>query len=189
MKKTKINGYSFILKTNKELSEEDKQEIYKLNIKIYPKFKNYYEKNKYYSTIKPNMVWVIKDKEKVIGTGKFLWKNITVGGKKIKLFSFGILIDKDYQNKGLGSKLTKLQIEESRKRKADIVYVSTENPVAEKMAIKSGFKKLNVPIFFKEVLTNKKMREMNSTLIFEFRKGIIKEIEKLDSLYIGRGPI
>ena len=138
MIKTKITPpeVKFYLKKVSELTGPEKEQMMRLMIITYPAFKKYYLKNKYYSTVKPQMENLIKDGNKIVGVGKLLWRKVMVEKTPIKFFAFGVLITKKHQRRGLGSRLIIKDIKEAKNRGADILYGSTSNPVAEKIVKK-----------------------------------------------------
>lgn len=181
--------YIFSLKKAGELTSQEKEELMQFMIKIYPAFKKYYVKNKYYSTVRPQMVHIIKNNETIIGTGKLLHRKIRAGAKSISLFAFGVLIAKKHRGEGLGTQLIVKNIVEAKKRKADILYGSTKNPRAEKIVKKLGFKKVGVPVYYTDTKTKRIIKEKNRVWIFEFKKGFKSKLEGLEKLYIGTGPL
>jgi len=183
------NKYKFYFKKVDDLTQRDKEQMMQLMIATYPTFKEYYLKNKYYSAVKPQMENLIKDGDKLVGVGKFLWRKVMVGTKSIFFFAFGILIKKQYQGRGLGIKLIESDIKEARTRGADILYGSTSNLNAKRIVKKLGFKKLSIPVFYKDVKTKKIKRENDEVWVFEFKKGLLEKIIKLPKLYIGTGPL
>ena len=56
-----FRNFSFFLKTDKELSKREKCQMHDLLIKMYPPFKTLFDKHGYYSTVKPQMEFLIKD--------------------------------------------------------------------------------------------------------------------------------
>ncbi|MBS3092982.1 GNAT family N-acetyltransferase [Candidatus Pacearchaeota archaeon] len=130
---------------------------------------------------------MIKKDGKLIGQGKFLWRNLALKNKKIKLAAFGLIIDREYQGKGLGKNLVQLQIKEAVRIKADILYGTTKNPIAEKILKNLGFVKIDIPVFYIEVLTKKKKKEENNVYVLEIQKGILDRIRKEKKLLIGDG--
>ena len=185
----KNKNLKFYFKKVSALTKEEKQQMMHLMIATYPAFKKYYLKNKYYSTVKPQMEHLIKDNNILIGVGKLLWRKIKIGETSIKLFAFGVLITKKYQGKGLGTEIIKKDIIESKKRAADILYGSTTNLVAEKIIKKLGFQKLNTSVFYKDSETEKIKKESDRVWVYEFKKGIISKIRNLKKFYIGIGPL
>ena len=181
--------YKFYLKKVSELTAQEKEQMMRLMIATYPAFKKYYLKNKYYSTVKPQMENLIKDRDEIVGVGKLLWRKMVVGKTPIKFFAFGVLIAKKYQKRGLGSTLIAKDIKEAKKRGADILYGSTINPAAEKIVKKLGFKKLTTPVFYRHTKTGKIKKETGRVWVFEFRNGLIESVEKLPKFYIGIGPL
>ncbi len=161
----------------------------RLMIATYPAFKKYYLRNKYYSTVKPQMENLIKESGRIVGVGKFLWRRLMIGQKPIKFFAFGALIAKKYQKQGLGSRLIVKNIKEAKKRGADILFGSTLNPIAEKIVQKLGFQKLSIPIHYKDVESGKIKKESGRVWVFEYKKGLLGKIEKLPKFYIGAGPL
>jgi len=161
----------------------------RLMIATYPLFKKYYLRNKHYSTVKPQMENLIKDGNKLVGVGKFLWRKVKIGAMPVKFFAFGVLITKKYQKQGLETKLIEKNIKEAKKRRADILYGSTSNPLAERMVKKLGFKKLNTPVFYKHIESGKIKKEKGRVWVFEFKKGVLQKIENLKKFYIGTGPL
>lgn len=186
----KINKrYKFYLKRVGSLTRKEKGQMMRLMIATYPAFRKYYLKNKYYSTVKPQMENLIKDGNEIIGLGKILWRRIIIGQKSINLFALGVLIDKKHQKQGLGSSLIARNIKKAKSLGADILYGSTSNRIAEKILKKFDFQKLNVPVFYKDVESEKIQKEKDRVWIFEFKKGISKDIQKLKKIYIGSGPL
>lgn len=181
--------YKFYLKEVSKLTKAEKEQMMHLMIATYPAFKKYYLKNKYYSTVRPQMENLIKDGDKIVGVGKLLWRKVIIGKRAIKFFAFGVLVTKKYQKMGLGSKLIAKDIKKAKKMGADILYGSTSNPVAEKIVKKLGFQKLNTPVFYKRIESGRIEREKGGVWIFEFKKGLFGNIEKLPKLYIGTGPL
>lgn len=184
-----ISKYKFYLKKVGDLTKQEKEQMMRLMIATYPAFKKFYLKNKYYSTVKPQMENLIKDGDKIVGVGKLLWRKVIIKGKPIKLFIFGVLIAKKYQKRGLGSKLIAKNIKEAKKSGADILYGSTSNRVAEKIVKRFGFQKLSVPVFYKHAESGQIKKEVDRVWVFEFKKGLLKNIEKLPKFYIGVGPL
>jgi RimJ/RimL family protein N-acetyltransferase len=184
-----FRDFSFFLKTPRGLSMKEKNEMHKILVRLYPSFKAFYDKNKYYSTLKPQRIFLIRKDSRLIGTGKLLWHSVRIKGQKIKLFAFGILIDNPYQGQGIGREMIKLDKQEAGRRKADLLYGSTNNPIMERMFERAGFKKIKAYIMYKDASTGEIKREENSVYAFEFKKGLIKEINKLEFFYIGIGPI
>ena len=161
-----------------------------LSIAEYPAFKRYYLKHKYYSVVRPQMEFSIKKEGRdIIGTGKFLWRTIEVNKKPVRLFAFGVLIAKQYQKQGLGSELVRRSIVEAKKRGADLLYGSTSNPIMAKVLRRLGFKRLHTAVLYKNGETKKVERESAKAYTFEFKRGLIREIESHGKLFIGRGPL
>lgn len=191
MKKEIIHfkDFSFFLKIDKELSRKEKNEMHDLLIKLFPLFKHLYDKNKYYSTVKPQITFLIRKTDKLIGAGKLLWRNVKIKDEKIKLFALGMLINNFYQGQGIGTEMINLNKQEAEKRKADLLYGSTDNQAMKKMLEGAGFKKLKTSIMYKDALTREIKKENRSIYVFEFKKGLVKKINKLEQFYIGIGPI
>ena len=183
------NKFKFYLKKSGDLTEQEKEQMMCLMIATYPAFKRYYLKNKHYSTVKPQMENLIKENGKIVGVGKLLWRKIMVGKTPIKFFAFGVLIAKKYQGCGLGSRLIAKDIKEAKKRDADILYGSTTNPIAEKIVKKLGFQKLSTPVFYKHIESGRIEKERCRVWVFEFKKGLLENIEKLPKFYIGTGSL
>lgn len=184
-----VQRCKFYLKNVGELTKKEKEQLTPLMIDTYPKFKKYYLKNKYYSVVRPQMIHLIKDGNVIVGTGKFLWRTIKIGTISIKFFAFGRLITKAYQGKGLGGKLTEKNLKEARRRGADMLYCCTSNPIAEKTSRRLGFKQLHIPVLYKHAQSEKIKKERGRIWIYEFKKGLFEQIEKLSKLYIGIGPV
>jgi len=184
-----FRNFSFFLKTDKELSKREKCQMHDLLIKMYPPFKTLFDKHGYYSTVKPQMEFLIKDGDKLIGTGKLLWRNVKIKGGIVKLFAFGMVVDKPYQKQGIGTELIRLNKKEVKKRKADLLYGSTRNQKVERMLEKARFEKLKVLVMYKDTITKKIKKERSSAYVFEFKKGLVDELNKLEHFYIGIGPI
>jgi len=185
----KIENITFHLKRGEDLSKDEENQLMYLSISEYPEFEKYYRKNKYYSTIKPQMEYLVKRGDKIIGSAKFLWKKIKIQSKKINFFALGVLISKEYQGVGIGYRLTVKLIEEARKRNADIFYCTTINPIAEKILNKLGFINFKTKVFYKDVQSKKLTEETEKIYLLEFTEGVLDFIKQQDSLHIGIGPI
>lgn len=183
------NEFRFLVKNGVELTEEEKERLMQTSIAEYPPFAEYYKKNKYYSVIKPQMVGLVLHGNEIVGKGKLLWQEVEVDADKIKLFGFGVLIDKTYQGRGLGTQLIKLYIEKARELGGDVLYGSTENPVVDKMLPELGFKRLTVPVEYTHAVTGERVHEKNRVYVYELKPGILEIIESLPMLYLGQGPI
>ena len=184
-----LRKFSFFLKTDKQLSRVEKNQMHNLLVRMYPSFRDLFDKHGYYSTVKPQMNFLIKNDGALVGTGKFLWRVVMIKNASTKLFAFGMVIAKEHQNKGLGTTLIKLCIKEARKRNGDILYGSTGNSRVKRMLNKLGFRKLNTPVFYKDVVMRNVKKEKTSVYIFELTKGLTKRINTLSKIYIGVGPI
>lgn len=184
-----LNNFSFFFKKPRELSEKEKEEMHDKLVRLYPPFKIFYDKNRYYSTIKPQIIYLVKEEEKLVGSAKLLWRNVKVDDETIKLFAFGMTIDGQYQKQGIGTRLVRLEKQEAKERNADLLYGASKNPHVEKMLMKEGFKKLQTIVKYKDSLTREIKKESNFIYVFEFKKGLINKINKLEQFYIGIGPV
>ncbi|GEM_PF-3191995 len=189
VKKETYKEVTFYLKMDEELTAKDKNELHKFLMRMYPAFANYYKKNKYYSTVKPQMHFLVRTKtNKLVGSGKFLWRTVKSRLGNVKLFAFGVLIDPDFQSKGLGSHIIKSCIKEADKRNADLLYGTTANPAVGKWLSKLGLKKLKCKVYYTST-TGKKTREKNPAFVLEFKKGLVKNMNSLYEFNIGVGPL
>ena len=184
-----ISKYKFYFKKTTNLTKEEKNKMMHLMIATYPAFKKYYLKNKYYSTVKPQFEHLIMINKNLVGVGKLLWRKVKIGNQFIKFFAFGVLISKKHQGKSLGTTLIKKDIVEAKKRRADILFGSTTNQIAEGIVKKLGFKNLICPVFYTNVEIGKIEKENHRVWIYEFKKGLINKIENLQKFYIGTGPL
>ncbi|MBI2446651.1 MAG: hypothetical protein HYV51_02395 [Parcubacteria group bacterium] len=184
-----VSNYKFYFKNTDDLTKNEKNEMMHLMIATYPAFKKYYLKNKYYSTVKPQFEHLIMVNKNLVGVGKLLWRKVRVDNRFIKFFAFGVLILKRHQSNGLGTILIKKDIVEAKKRRADILFGSTNNRMAESIVKKLGFKKINVPVFYTNTETGKIEKENHRVWIYEFKNGLINKIENLQKFYIGTGPL
>jgi len=184
-----LKQFSISLKEDKKLSKKEKTQMHDLLVKMYPAFKGLFDKHGYYSTIRPQMNFLIKRDKMLVATGKFLWRNVKLEIETIKLFAFGMVVAKEYQNRGLGTKLVQLSIENASKRKADILYGSTSNLKVKKILTKLGFQRLTAPIYYKDITTKEIKREREFAYVFEFKQGLLENLNTLQRIYIGSGPI
>lgn len=181
--------YKYLYKTNDEIDRKLKEEIYKLATKIYPDFRKYFKKNRYYSTVKPQLILLVFDKNKLIGYGKLLWRNLKLVKSQIKFSACGFIVDSLYQKEGIGTKMLDLSINQAKEIKADVLYASTTNPNAIKMLEKKSFKKITTKLTYTEALTNKDVEEIGHAYCLELTDGILKEINSLPFFHIGIGPV
>lgn len=184
-----LNDFSFFLKRDRELSKEEKEQMHDSLVRLFPPFKVFYDKNKYYSTIKPQMTFLVKKGDELVGSGKLLWKTVKMGKSRLKFFGFGLLIEKPYQKNGIGTAMLRLAKEAAKKQKADLLYGSTDNPIAEIMLERDGFRRIKTTIIYKEALTKEMEKEKRIAYAFELKRGLVDKINKLDNFYIGIGPV
>lgn len=183
--------FSFL--RNEDLTAKQKDEIFELHVEVYPSFKSYYEKNRYYSSIKPQILLTVYDGDHLAATGKLLWKNLvheTLGS--INFFGFGFLIRAPYQNQGVGKKILQLYIHKTRELKGDLLYGTSNNPVITNGAFKYGFKRLTTHIVYTDTLTNAQSTVSQNNLqpfAYEFKSGLIDQINQLKEFNIGVGPV
>ena len=158
---------------------------------MYPAFAKYYKKNRYYSTIKPQMTCLIREpvSKVLIGSGKFLWSTLKTEIGTLKLFAFGVLIDTKFQRVGLGTHLIEMFIKLAGKKNADLLYGSTENPAVHKMLARLGFKKIICPVVYVNGVTGKRETQTINSYAFEFKEGIIDKINTLKEFNVGIGPM
>lgn len=181
--------YVIDLKKTKGLTKKEKEQLMEFMIEMYPRFKKYYAKNKYYSTVRPQMVHIVKDGDTIVGTGKLLHRKIKIQKRSLTLFAFGVLIGKKHQKQGLGKLIVKRSVREAKALGGDLVYGSTANPIAKKMLFDLGFQKMTAPIYYKDAETKKILREKNDVFVFTYKKKVFNELNELKKKYIGTGPI
>lgn len=186
-----FNGFKYYLKEDRELTAKEKEELHTFLIKMYPAFARYYKKNRYYSTIKPQMTCLIREptSKVLVGSGKFLWSTLKTEIGTLKLFAFGVLIDTEFQKEGLGTHLIKMFIKLAGKKNADLLYGSTENPTVHKMLSRLGFKKITCPVVYVNGVTGKRETQTINSYALEFKKGIVDKINTLKKFDIGIGPM
>lgn len=180
--------FSFEFKNSDDLTDAEIEKIQSLSIKLYPAFKKYYKKNCYYSTIKPQIILLIKKDNIIIGKGKFQWTGVKVGKKIIKLYSFGLLIDKKYHKKGIGTHAIKLDIQKAKKMGADVLFGSSSNSVVDKICKKLGFRILTCKVVYTTPERKRKIYTDNC-YVYEFKKGTINKINSLEEFDVGVGPL
>lgn len=184
-----VMKYKLYFKKSGDLTKEEKDHLMEFMIGMYPQFKKYYIKNKYYSTVRPQMVHIIKDGNNIIGTGKLLHRKIKIQNGSLTLFAFGVLIGKKYQKQGLGKLIVKRSVQKAKALGGDFLYGTTTNPVAKKMLLDLGFQKITAPIYYKDAGTKKIVREKNDVFVFAYKKKVFDGLNDLKKIYIGTGPI
>jgi GNAT superfamily N-acetyltransferase len=178
------------LKDAGELTDLEKEEHMALSIRMYPEFAELYKKNRYYSSIRPQKVWNIRHEGMLIGTGKFLWKDIDVNNVKRKMCGFGVLVLDDYQRKGIGKQIIAENIEETKRVGGDFLYASTSNEIVDRILEKAGFMPLTTPVVYNKPGEAEKHTDSKSrSYIYEITPGMYAEIEDLEEFDIGDGPV
>lgn len=186
-----FKGFEYYLKEDQELTAEEKEEMHAFLVKMYPAFAKYYKKNRYYSTIKPQITCLIREpvSKALVGSGKFLWSTLKTEIGALKLCAFGVLIDTEFQRAGLGKHLIEVFIKLAGEKNADLLYGSTENPVVHKMLAKLGFKEITCPVTYINGVTGKRETQKISSYALEFKQGLIDKINNLKEFDIGVGPM
>ncbi len=184
-----LDKYYFAFVDSDQLSDKQIEEIYHLNLEVYPEFADYYHKNKYYSSVKPQMVLVVYDRGKLIATGKFLWRDIEVGKETFKLFASGLLVRADYQNMGIGSEMFRLYINKTKELGGDLLFGTTKNKTMVKLSKAMGFKELSTRITYKDASSGDVKGIEGQAFGYEFKEGLVNKINSLGNLFIGIGPV
>lgn len=177
------------MKRGEELSEGEKDEMMELSIAEYPAFEAYYRKHKYYSAVKPQMVGLVISDRKIVGLGKFLWRDLEIAGNKIRLCVFGVLIASAHHREGLGTALVTRQLEEARRVGGDLLYGTTTNPAAEEMLKKLGFRELSVPTDYVDADSGETVRQASRAYAYELTSGACASLESQPILHLGEGPL
>lgn len=187
------NDFEFRFVKNSDLSSSLIEEIYSFNTRMYPDFKRYYQKNRYYSSIKPQMVLLVFDDKKLIATGKFLLRKLKITKDfKINFFVFGFLVDNNYQKKRVGSQMMKRFINKAKEQGADILFGTTANPNAVKLMEKNKFQEITVSLTYTDAISGKTEYAnggKDQAFGYEFRGGLIEQLNSLDSLHLTKGPL
>ncbi len=185
----KYKGFAFKFKSSDDLTYKEIEEKYLLCTTLYPAFRKYYERNRYYSSIKPQEQLIIRKGKKLVGGGKFQWAKVKINKTKINFFSFGLLIYPQYQSKGIGTYAIKLNIKRAKKKAADVLFGSSSNPAIDKICKKLGFQILKCKVSYITPEGKKKSYVKDRCYLYEFTTGIIDQINSLNELDIGTGPV
>lgn len=182
------NTIEFDLKPSDDLTNEEQEQLMHLSIATYPTFRDLYSKNKYYSTIKPQKVWLLRDGEKIVGTGKFLWKDIDVENRKIRMVAFGILIDEKYRRRGLGTILIERNVQEAKAIGADVLYGATHQQSVADMLMKEGFVRAPFKVTYEDIHIKNICEEVGA-YILPLNHRVREILKNLQELFIGVGPV
>lgn len=155
----------------------------------YPPFEKYYRKNKYFSTVKPQIIGLATQGDQIIAHGKFLWRDLPVGDATMRLCAFGVTVAKEHRQQGIATKLINLFLDKTREVGGDVLYSTTANSVLGEALVKTGFEALTVPIEYIDADTGEVVAQTTAAYAYALRPEIIGQIESLEKLNIGIGPI
>ena len=188
-----LEKYSFVFRNSDNLTSEEKEDLYQLCIKLFPAFAKYYEKNRFYSSVKPQMCLSAFDNKRVIADCKFLWRDIQlISNQVIKLFVFGYIVDTAYQGQGIASHFTDLCIEKTKELGGDLLYCTTSNPITVKILEKRGFKQITTKLVYTDALTDQDVvidKHKHHSYGLDFESGLIEKINSFPQLHLGIGPL
>lgn len=184
------NKYNYLFKSSNKVNALEGEKIYELASRMYPDFIKYFEKNRFYSSVKPQLVILVYEGKKLIAEGKLLWRIVKLrSDKTIKFFVYGLTVDSKYQKQGIGTRILDMSISKAKELGADLLYGCTTNPHAMKMMKRKGFKRLTTQLIYTEALIQQMTKEADPSYGLEFKQGIIDEINHLPELYLGIGPL
>jgi hypothetical protein len=66
--------FEYIFKHNTQLTEQEIQDMFELNVRMYPDFEPVYKINKYYSYAKPEMLMMVYDQKRLIADVNYSWR-------------------------------------------------------------------------------------------------------------------
>ena len=182
--------FTYILKKNNELTDEEIEGMYQLNVKMYPSFKDQYEKNRYYSYTKPEKVMMVFDGEKLVADVNYSHRTIFLPkqNKFVKLAYWGILVDEDYQRNGIGSTVAKKMQEETKNNGYNVLFATTQGE-AERLMLSSGFIKSETKfVWFDDQLNEHQIiRDKNYVPYVWFTGEDVFANE--ECVFLGTGPI
>jgi len=182
-------SFDIILKEAGEITDEEKEELMQLSIEMFPEYADLYRKNKYYSAFEPQKSWLVRHEGKIVGTGKFLWKDLSFDDVTLRMCGFGGLVLDMYQQKGIGTSILEAAIQETQRASGDFLYASTENGVADEMLLAQGFELLNVPVVYNQPGENEVLPLNKRIYVYEITPGTLDKLKAQETLNIGDGPV
>lgn len=191
------SGFYYELKRSHDLTEYEIEKTHDLIVTMFPAFREYYERNRYYSSVKPQMimsVWDGQAKENLVASGKLLWRDLDLDPPvgKVKLFVFGYLVYDAYQKMGVGTRMLEIYLEEAKKKRADLLFGSTANPVAISMLEKHGFRTFATTLTWEDAMS-REIVDVTAAgytpYVYAFREGIVEDFNSLPSVHLGVGPL
>lgn len=183
----------FEIKSSDELTSDEIEQSFELSVKEYPAFREYYEENRYYSSIKPQLVSLVFDGPKLVADGKLLWRDLHIEGHGIvKFFGCGFLVLSERHGQGIGGKMLNLVITRARELRADLLFASTENPVMAHLLQRERFQKIAVPVDYEHAKT-RDIIPMEShgvqCYVLDFQGALVDKINTQVRWNIGIGPV
>lgn len=186
----KNTDFKYLFKSSNLVSKEEGEVIHDLASTMYPDFRKYFEVNRFYSSVKPQLILLVYDGKRLVAEGKLLWRKLQIKqGKNIKLFVFGFTVDSDYQRLGIGTHMMEMCVAKTKELKGGLLYGCTDNPQVMKMMERFNFKRLTTKLTYTEALTKRKTEEVDPAYGLEFVFGLVDQINKLPELYLGVGPL
>lgn len=189
------SDFEIIFKNCDLLTPDEIEQSYQLRIEMYPKFKEQYEKNRCFSFVRPRELLLVYDRDFLAATGKLVEKKVacdTLG--VLTFYGFGFLIRTAFQKQGLGKRIFGAYLERAKELGGDLLFGTSEHPAILSVATKYHFKVLTTQLVYHNTFTNKESsykKEFPHMFVFgyEFKPGIIDQINTLPSLHIGDGPV
>lgn len=176
------------------LTHAECEQLFHLNVTMFPLFRTFYEQNRYYSVVKPQEVLQVWNGSDLIASGKFLWRTLALEPiGTVTLFAFGMLIYTAYQRLGIGTVMIQKIIERARTMSGDLLYGSSQVPFGAEKAEQRGFYVPRCPVTYTHGCTGDTVDVAVSgytPYLYDLRgSGLLAQIDRLPILHLGEGPL
>lgn len=183
--------YTFI--DSDDLTSSEIEAMYRMGMRMFPEFAPYYERHRYYSSVKPQMVMNVSQGGILVADGKLLWRDLDVadGGRPVRFFVFGFLVAAEHHGRGIGREMLRRYIDKSVEMDADILYGVTANPIAAHLMTDVGFRHITTTLRFTDALSGQDVEVPSNRDRFglDLTPGTVARINARPEVHLGVGPL
>lgn len=183
----------FVWQPTDTLTREEIESLHEFLVRMYPDFAPYYERNRYYSAVKPDRILRVIHDSSIIASAKMLWRPVQLHDGTAMLFACGgILVDTAWQRHGLGKQIGQQLVTLGRSQNAHIIFGSTKHPLLLQLLPRYGCTPLAMTIHYTDTTNGQRSTLEALGLVamgYELQSGAIARLTQESAIDLGTGPL
>ena len=153
----------------------------------FPQFTHRYGHRFYFEAL-PEVVFIARYNDKIVGFRNLVERRFEVGGREVFVAGLSVAVDPEYRGRGIAKSLTSSILDYINEGDYDAAMAFVISPVAVHMLETFDFKEIKTPLYFRDSQTDELLLSDDRIFIKDIRgANLIKEIERLDKIYVGAG--